>query len=238
MQKIISITFLFLSVLFSSCTNSQPSNTNLSAVDFNKKIESLPEGNIVDVRTTQEFSEGHIKNAVNIDWNGSAFDAQISKVDKTKPVFVYCLGGGRSASAASKMREMGFKEVYELNGGMMAWRSSGLAETKDASVAAKPEGMSKAEFDKLIVSDKAIIVDFYAEWCPPCKKMRPHLDEISKEMANEVLVIKIDVDKNPTLAQEMKVEGLPTLQFYKAGKLSSTKLGYLTKEELIQQAKL
>ena len=238
MQKIISISFLFLSVLFTSCTNSQPSNKNLSAVDFNKKIESLPEWNIVDVRTPQEFSEGHIKNAVNIDWNGSSFDSQIAKVDKTKPVFVYCLGGGRSASAASRMKEIGFKEVYELNGGMMAWRSSGLAETKDASVAAKPEGMSKAEFDKLIVSDKAIIVDFYAEWCPPCKKMRPHLDEISKEMANEVLVIKIDVDKNPTLAQEMKVEGLPTLQFYKAGKLNATKLGYLTKEELIQQVKL
>lgn len=238
MQKIISISFLFLFILFTSCTNSQPSNTNLSAVDFNKKIESLPEGNIVDVRTPQEFSEGHIKNAVNIDWNGSAFDAQISKVDKTKPVFVYCLGGGRSASAASRMREMGFKEVYELDGGMMAWRSSGLSETKDASVAAKPEGMTKAEFDKLIVSDKVIIVDFFAEWCPPCKKMRPHLDEISKEMKDEVIVIKIDVDKNPTLAQEMKVEGLPTLQFYKGGKLSTTKLGYLTKEELIQQVKL
>jgi len=238
MQKIISITFLFLSVLFTSCTNSQPSNTNLSAVDFNKKMESLPEGNIVDVRTPQEFSEGHIKNAINIDWNGSAFDAQISKVDKTKPVFVYCLGGGRSASAASRMREMGFKEVYELDGGMMAWRSSGLFETKDASVAAKPEGMTKAEFDKLIVSDKVIIVDFYAEWCPPCKKMRPHLDEISKEMSNEVIVIKIDVDKNPTLAKEMKVEGLPTLQFYKTGKLSTIKLGYLTKEELIEQVKL
>ena len=233
------IVFVLISFFFISCNGQNPkSYESIPPTAFAEKIKETPNAQLFDVRRTEEFDGQHIANAININWNGEDFVGKISNYDKTKPVFVYCLGGGRSASAASRMKEMGFKEVYELNGGMMAGRSSGLAETKDASVAAKPEGMSKAEFDKLIVSDKAIIVDFYAEWCPPCKKMRPHLDEISKEMANEVLVIKIDVDKNPTLAQEMKVEGLPTLQFYKAGKLNATKLGYLTKEELIQQVKL
>ena len=238
MKKIINLSFILLSVLFTSCTNSQTSKTNLSPIEFSNKISESPEAVILDVRTPQEFSEGHIENAKNADWNGNQFELQIAKFDKTKPLFVYCLGGGRSASAASKLRSNGFKEVYELDGGMMNWRSAGLSETTNTSTKPKAEGMTKAQFDKLITSDKIVIVDFFAEWCPPCKKMRPHLDEISKEMSNEVIVIKIDVDKNPTLAQEMKVEGLPTLQFYKAGKLSNTKLGYLTKEELIQQVKL
>ena len=238
MKKIINLSFILLSVLFTSCTNSQTSKTNLSPIEFSNKISESPEAVILDVRTPQEFSEGHIENAKNADWNGNQFELQIAKFDKTKPLFVYCLGGGRSASASSKLRSNGFKEVYELDGGIMNWRSAGLSETTNTSTKPKAEGMTKAQFDKLITSDKIVIVDFFAEWCPPCKKMRPHLDEISKEMSNEVIVIKIDVDKNPTLAQEMKVEGLPTLQFYKAGKLSNTKLGYLTKEELIQQVKL
>ena len=238
MKKIITLSFILLSVLFTSCTNSQTSKTNLSPIEFSNKISESPEAFILDVRTPQEFSEGHIENAKNVDWNGNQFELQIAKFDKTKPLFVYCLGGGRSASAASKLRSNGFKEVYELDGGMMNWRSAGLSETTNTSTKPKAEGMTKAQFDKLITSDKIVIVDFFAVWCAPCKKMKPHLDEISKEMSNEVIVIKIDVDKNPTLAQEMKVEGLPTLQFYKAGKLSNTKLGYLTKEELIQQVKL
>lgn len=221
-------------LIFTSCTNSQTSGSNLSAVDFSKRLQATTEAVIVDVRTPQEFSEGHIKNAVNIDWNGNNFDSQISKLDKSKPIFVYCLGGGRSASAASSMKSKGFKEIYELNGGMMAWRSAGLPETMDASTQPKSQGMTKADFEKLITSDKVVIVDFFAVWCGPCKKMAPHLEEISKEMADKVVVVKINVDENPQLANELKIEGLPTLHVYKNKALSTSKLGYLSKTEILE----
>jgi thioredoxin len=237
MKQIITFSFLLFTVLFTSCINSQSSKTNLAPSDFSKKIGETSEAFILDVRTPQEFSEGHIENAKNADWYGSSFDAQISKIDKSKPVFVYCLGGGRSSAAASHMRSEGFKEVYELDGGMMAWRSSGLSETTNTSTKTKAEGMTKDQFDKLITSDKIVIVDFFAVWCAPCKKMKPHLEEISKEMTDKVMVTKINVDENPVLAKELKIEGLPTLHFYKAGKLYSTKLGYLSKEDIILQLK-
>ena len=235
MKKIITLSFILLSVLFTSCTNSQTSKTNLSPIEFSNKISESPEAFILDVRTPQEFSEGHIENAKNVDWNGNQFELQIEKFDKTKPLFVYCLGGGRSASAASKLRSNGFKEVYELDGGMMNWRSAGLSETTNTSTKPKAEGMTKAQFDKLITSDKIVIVDFFAVWCAPCKKMKPHLEEISKEMSDKVTIIQIDVDQNPVLAKELKIEGLPTLHFYKNNELKLNNLGYMSKVEIVKQ---
>lgn len=235
MKKIITLSFILLSVLFTSCTNSQTSKTNLSPIEFSNKISESPEAFILDVRTPQEFSEGHIENAKNVDWNGNQFELQIAKFDKTKPLFVYCLGGGRSASAASKLRSNGFKEVYELDGGMMNWRSAGLSETTNTSTKPKAEGMTKAQFDKLITSDKIVIVDFFAVWCAPCKKMKPHLEEISKEMSDKVTIIQIDVDQNPVLAKELKIEGLPTLHFYKNNELKLNNLGYMSKVEIVKQ---
>ena len=69
--------------------------------------------------------------AKNFDWNGEHFEHQVMGLDKTKPVFVYCLKGGRSASAASRLRDMGFKEVYELEGGTSNWQAAKLPLTKE-----------------------------------------------------------------------------------------------------------
>ncbi|MCA6392817.1 MAG: rhodanese-like domain-containing protein [Cytophagales bacterium] len=87
----------------------------------------------------------YLPNAFNYDWNGNEFDKQIAMLDKSKPVFVYCLSGSRSSSAANKMRSDGFKTVYELNGGIMKWRSANLPETTDNTTATK--GMTKQQFE-------------------------------------------------------------------------------------------
>jgi thioredoxin 1 len=121
--------FAFVLMSFNSA-QAQNKKTNLTAIEFDKKIKALPKAIILDVRTASEFSEGHIKNAKNIDWNGSNFDKETSKLNKSKPILVYCLAGGRSAAAASKLREAGFKQVYELNGGMKEWRAAKLPEVK------------------------------------------------------------------------------------------------------------
>jgi thioredoxin 1 len=232
MNKILIPFLMLLTITINSCTNSQTSGSNLSAIDFNKKMEELTEEQIIDVRTPEEFAEGHIKNAVNIDWNNSNFESKISKIDKTKPVLIYCLGGGRSASAASKMKTLGFSQIFELNGGMMSWRNSNLPETKDSNIQPKSEGMTKVEFEKMIQSDKKVLVDFYAEWCGPCKKMKPSLDELSVELKETVTIIRIDVDKNPLLAKELKIEGLPTIHAYNKSELVWSNLGFMTKEEM------
>ena len=98
----------------------------LKAEEFAQKIKETPKAQVVDVRTSEEFADGYIAGAVNIDWNNDNFSQQISKMDKNEPTFVYCHSGRRSSAAAEKMRAMGFEEVYELSGGIQSWRSAGL----------------------------------------------------------------------------------------------------------------
>jgi thioredoxin len=148
---------------------------------------------------------------------------------------VYCLSGGRSAAAAQHMRELGFKEVYEMDGGMMKWRSGGLPEMK--GTAAPKAGMTAEEFQQIITDEKIVLVDFYAEWCGPCKKMKPSLEEISTEMQTTVKVVRIDVDQNLELAKELKIDALPTIYVYKNKQISWTQVGFAEKETLIEHLK-
>jgi thioredoxin len=207
--------------------------TSLTAIEFSKKLNETPEAQLIDVRTQNEVAGGFIDQAVNIDYNGNDFEGQISKLDKTKPVFVYCLSGGRSSSAANKMRSDGFTQVYEMDGGIMKWRGENLPETTDNAVVSN--GMSKQQFDALLISDKLVLIDFYADWCAPCNKMKPYLEEISKEMVDKVVVIRINADDNHALCKEIKIDALPVLQLYKNKTLSWTNTGFIEKAEVVKQ---
>lgn len=147
---------------------------------------------------------------------------------------VYCLSGGRSASAAASLRSKGFTNVLELNGGMMKWRAAGLPE--DGGEAKANTGMSKDDYNQLLNTDKLVIVDFYAPWCNPCKKMAPYLEEMAKESEATLKIVRINADDNPVIANELKVDALPTLFIYKANKLVWSNVGYISKEDL--QAKI
>lgn len=76
---------------------------------------------LIDVRTSDEFKSGHIKGAKNIDFFSANFISEFSKLDKEKPVYIYCRSGSRSRQSANKLIAMGFKEIYDLRGGFMAW---------------------------------------------------------------------------------------------------------------------
>ena len=233
MRKLLSIALA--AILFNSCSSGQTNGikTNLSATEFADKIKELPNARLIDVRTPDEFSKGHLANANNYDWNGTEFDNQIATLDKSEPVFVYCLSGGRSSSAANKMRSDGFTQVYEMDGGIMKWRGENLPETTDNAVVSN--GMSKQQFDALLISDKLVLIDFYADWCAPCKKMKPYLEEISKEMVDKVVVIRINADDNHALCKELKIDALPVLQLYKNKILSWKNTGFIEKAEVVKQ---
>jgi thioredoxin 1 len=235
MKNYLFISISIITILFSSCSNGQTQKykSNLSATEFSKKITELPTATIIDVRSQEEFDGGHIQNAQNMNWNGNNFDKQISNLDKSKPVLVYCLSGGRSSSAARKMRNDGFKEVYELDGGMMQWRNSNLPETTDGA-AVKQAGMSMQQFEELTKSYKLVLVDFNAEWCAPCKKMLPMINEISTTMQDKIKVEKIDVDVNNELATALKVESIPMFIMYKNGVEVWKHLGLIEKDKLIE----
>jgi thioredoxin len=236
--------FFTLSLLLFACggtnltdgntANAQPTQTNLSATEFSMKLEQTPSAQIIDVRTPGEVAGGFINNAVNIDYNSSEFTAKTSQLDKNKPTFVYCLSGGRSGAAAAQMRSEGFKIVYELTGGIMKWNAAGLPlVTKNQTP--KKQVMTLNDFNKLTTSDKLVLVDFYAEWCAPCKRMKPYLEEIAKDMNATVTVVRIDVDQHPSLMKELKIEELPVLRTYKKGTMTWEQKGFIEKAEVVKK---
>ncbi|WP_438965356.1 rhodanese-like domain-containing protein [Flavobacterium sp.] len=106
-----------------SCAKEQKGVNLVDSNGFEKQMEETT-SQIVDVRTPREFSEGHIANAVNMDVTSDDFESKIENLDKEKPVMVYCKAGGRSAKAAGILKDKGFKQVYDLDGGMIGWNEA------------------------------------------------------------------------------------------------------------------
>lgn len=226
---------LITALVLNSCSNAQQNGkTALAANEFSEKLKASHDAQLVDVRTPEEFKAGHLENAKNFDWNNDNFDMQMNTLDKTKPVFVYCLSGGRSGAAAKKMRSEGFKEVYEMQGGMIKWRAANMPETNEPENAATAnKGMNKLQFEELLKSDKLVLVDFYADWCGPCQKMKPYIEEIEKEMKYKVKVVRINADQNKELYKQLGITSLPTIRGYKNNVMRWSAESLLTKEELM-----
>lgn len=91
-----------------------------------------------------------------------------------------------------------------------------------------------SKFSELIHQDTPVLVDFFAEWCGPCKMMSPVLKEVKDHLGDKVSIIKIDVDKNQALAAKYQVRGVPTLLLFKNGKQLWRQSGVLQKDELIK----
>ena len=103
---------------------------NVNTTEFKQLIETKKNGVILDVRTPQEVAQGAIVGSVHMNFYAPDFKEQLKTLDKNAPVMVYCAVGGRSGSAMQVLNSMGFKEVYNLAGGINAWRQQGLPTGK------------------------------------------------------------------------------------------------------------
>lgn len=135
MKKFTLLCFCFLGFsLGTSCLDSSPSaEVKLVTPEEMQSILELEDVQLIDVRTPEEYEEIHIVNAQNIDFYSPTFEEDISKLDKTKPVIVYCKSGGRSAKCAKIMKEAGFEKVYDLEGGISKWQHSEKLDIKRKS---------------------------------------------------------------------------------------------------------
>lgn len=116
-QKIIIIMTLFGSIFG---MNAQQDET-IKVLDVQTFKDSITTKNVqlIDVRTPDEYNSGHIKNSKNIDFFSDTFNVEFEKLDKEKPVYIYCKSGNRSGQSAIKLSAMGFKEIYDLKGGFL-----------------------------------------------------------------------------------------------------------------------
>jgi thioredoxin len=222
---------LIISFAVLSCNGQTSKNIKtIEPAAFAEKIAATPNAQILDVRTPEEFISGHIDNATNVNWNGTDFVTKAATYDKTKPIFVYCKSGGRSKQAAAKLEELGFTTIYELQGGMLKWDAAGLSKPSDKII-----GMCSQEYSELLNTDKKILINFYAEWCAPCKKMAPYILQMQKELADKVTIVRLNADENKTLISEMKISELPTLLLYENKEVKWKHSGFISEEDLKKQ---
>lgn len=127
MKSILKLSLLlFISLIAVSCNSQENKKQNenskeisvISPIDFLKMSKSEL---VVDVRTPEEYSEGAIESALNINFYDENFLDQFANYNKDEPIFIYCRSGGRSGKAAKKLSELGFKKVYDLQGGYLNW---------------------------------------------------------------------------------------------------------------------
>jgi thioredoxin 1 len=91
-----------------------------------------------------------------------------------------------------------------------------------------------ASFQKIIDSEKPVLIDFYATWCGPCQSLAPILKQVKDSLGERISIIKIDVDKNQEIASSYQVRGVPTMMLYQRGKQIWRQSGVLSKDEIIQ----
>lgn len=226
MKKIINLAIILSSVCICSCT-AQTSLLDASA--FEHDITSKDSIQILDVRTPDEYNSGHIKNALLADWNNKPeFERRIGFIDKNKPVYVYCLAGGRSAAAVKKLKAAGYEKVYDLDGGINAWK----AANKPLEGKSDAKQMTIDEFSTAINSSETVLVDFGAEWCPPCRKMEPVLKKLEANNTGKFKLVKVNAGKDEAVLKAYNVTALPVLIIFKNGKQVWRKDGIADENEI------
>ena len=225
-QFLVAVIIVFT---LSSCAQSQSGKTvsqKLDANSFKNTLESVNDVQLIDVRTQEEFASGHLVGSINYDIYLNDFDTQLASLNKNQPVMVYCKGGGRSADAIEKLEKLGFTQIYDLSGGIMAWEAKGFPTEGMQGNLAKNDSFTQENFTNLIESEPLLLVDFYAPWCAPCRKMEPILADLAHEFQGKVRIERINVDDARKLCKELQIESLPVVALFKAGKEVHRTIGF------------
>lgn len=210
-------------MLLVSC-DKKPQKVVLSPQDFEKQIENNSvDIEIIDARTPLELKAGYIKGAKNIDYKDSEnFSKAIRTLDKSKTYYVYCRSGGKSKAVTDSLVNLGFTNVYELEGGIKAWDKANLPLENVPT-----DEYTADQFKALLHAADYTLVDLYAPWCKYCIKLEPVVDSLSTAYEGKVKLMKINVDANKKLTQPLVEQGLPTIILYKDTVLVWNGVGFM-----------
>lgn len=232
MKNILLVFSIAILYVCNGCNTSK--NETLGSKEFSEIIKQNGV-QLIDIRTPEEFSTGYIEGATNIDFYDQAFAEKMNKLDKKRPLAMYCKSEGRTKEALKMIADAGFEKIYMLKGGLLSWEHDGFKLITPKPVEPTAKSISKEEYEKLINSAKIVIIDFNATWCRPCLMLKPILDKISTEYASKnVKVVSIDVDESKALSNDLKVNEIPLLLFYKDGKLMEQMIGFNPEETIVQ----
>ena len=230
MKSLFSLIFILLGI---SVYAQNKDAYSLAVNDFDNKIKVIgPTAQLIDVRTPSEFAIAHIKRAANINFTDDDFEDLVKKrLDKTKPVFLYCLSVKRSADAAAFLRTLGFKEVYDLNGGFAQWTASSKPYVSTSTDTKPIAALTLQNLDDIVRTNEVVLIHFYTDWCDVCKKMTPLLNKIADEN-KQIKFLKVDSEKNDIIASVFKVEENPTYIIIKKGRRTWSATGEISEQEL------
>lgn len=225
-MRILFVVMICVSMLV-SCTQKEGVLKSLPATTFVDTLKVRNDIQIVDVRTADEYSRGQFPKAINIDFNANDFKEQINKLDKKIPVFVYCLSGERSKKAAEVFHQEGFEYVVGMEGGLLALNANKTNQptTSNNSTGTKST-VTPEQFDSVIANEKNVIVDFYADWCGPCKRMSPILEQLAKDHKDKFVLLKVNIDHSREIAMKHKITSIPRLFVYNNAKKVDDVLGF------------
>lgn len=230
MKRILSLTlssFFFLTACGQNLAVKQ-----VNSIEFEKLIRNSP-GSLLDVRTLGEFQNGHIMNAGQLNFYALDFKRKLLLLPKNQPIYLYCNTGYRSQRAAEILVQNGYIEVYNLEHGIMEWNLYNLPVVVEPD--AKPDTENKMEPDEyraLINSEQLVLVDFYAPWCAPCRKMMPKIDSLKTEYQGKISIVKINVDASKKLTNELGFVSVPYLVLYYKGRSNFSHIGLISRDEL------
>jgi rhodanese-related sulfurtransferase len=222
---------LFIGAIICACNSEAQEKISLSPKEFATGIANTGI-QVLDVRTMAEYQSGHLKKSFLADWtNQPEFKERVAHLDKGKPVYTYCLSGVRSRQAAEWMQKNGFTVVFNLDGGMVAWKKSGFPVEGQSEVA-------QITLDRYLAGipvDKTVLVDIGAVWCPPCKKLEPILDSLATSKELDFTLLKINGGEQTQLVKQLNIDAFPTLIIYKKGKEVWRKQGIIDRKGLTEQ---
>ncbi|WP_026730276.1 thioredoxin domain-containing protein [Flavobacterium denitrificans] len=217
-NSLTAIVFLLAIAVFSQ----NKSRNTLTLDSFYSKIQSQKNPQIIDARGPDEFALNHIIGAVNFNLESKDYAKQVAKLDKTKPVFIYSIGAGRSVQLQNELLKNGFAEAYSLEGGIANWIGGGkpyFANSKSK--------LTLAEYNKIISENKAVLVDIGSVYCGACKKVKPILETIKAQYGTNLKVVEIDLEDNTQVIADLKtIKVFPTLILYQNGKIILKKEGF------------
>ncbi|MEN2487286.1 thioredoxin domain-containing protein [Flavobacterium sp. B11] len=215
--SITAIVFLWAIAAFSQ----NEIHNSLSLDSFYSKIKSQKNPQIVDARTPEEFALNPIEGAVNFNLQSENYAQSVAKLDKSKPVFIYSIGAGRSVALEKELLKNGFSEAYSLEGGIANWIGNGKPFYSNLK-----SKLSLAEFNKIIADNKTVLVDIGSKYCAPCKKVKPILESIRSEYGTHLKIVEIELEDSPQVIADLKtVKVFPTLILYENGKIIFKKEG-------------